>query len=70
MTDVGPEALDLLPMAEVAERLRVSEKTVARMIRQGVFTKLKMGGLVRIDPAEVEAYKNRLIAEAEAAKAS
>ena len=60
MTDVGPEALDLLTMAEVAERLRVSEKTVQRMIRQGVFTKLRMGGLVRIDPAEVVAYKQHL----------
>jgi len=60
MTDVGPEALDLLTMAEVAERLRLSEKTVTRMVRQGVFTKLKVGSLVRIDPAEVVAYKQRL----------
>jgi excisionase family DNA binding protein len=60
MTDVGPEALDLLTMAEVADRLRVSEKTVSRMIRQGVFTKLKVGSGVRIDPAEVVAYKKQL----------
>ena len=60
MTDVGPEALDLLTMAEVAERLRLSEKTVQRMVRQGVFTKLKVGSLVRIDPAEVAAYKRHL----------
>lgn len=60
MTDVGPEALDLLTMAEVAERLKLSEKTVQRMIRQGVFTKLKVGSLVRIDPAEVVAWKQRL----------
>lgn len=61
MTDVGPEALDLLTMAEVAKRLGgVSEKTVSRMIRQGVFTKLKVGSLVRIDPAEVVAYKKQL----------
>jgi len=70
MTDVGPEALDLLTMAEVAERLRLSEKTIARMIRQGVFTKLKVGSLVRIDPAEVTAYKQRLHEQATAAKAS
>jgi excisionase family DNA binding protein len=67
MTDVGPEALDLLTMAEVAERLRTSEKTVQRMIRQGVFTKLKMGSLVRIDPAEVAAYKKQLHEQAAAA---
>jgi excisionase family DNA binding protein len=70
MTDVGPEALDLLTMAEVAERLRTSEKTVQRMIRQGVFTKVKVGSLVRIDPAEVAAYKRQQIDAARAAQAS
>jgi excisionase family DNA binding protein len=72
MTDVGPEALDLLTMAELAERLKVSEKTVARMIRQGVFTKLKVGGSVRVDEAEYVAYKKHLHeqAQATAAKAS
>lgn len=68
MTDVGPEALDLLTMAEVAERLKVNPRTVQRMVRQGVFTKLKVGSLVRIDPAEVAAYKRRLRAEAGAAR--
>jgi excisionase family DNA binding protein len=67
MADVGPEALDLLTMAEVAGRLRVSEKTVGRLIRQGVFTKLKVGSGVRIDPAEVVAYKRRLHEQAAAA---
>jgi len=66
MTDVGPEALDLLTMAEVAERLRLSEKTIARMIRQGVFTKLKVGSLVRIDEAEVVAYIRHLHEQARA----
>jgi excisionase family DNA binding protein len=59
-TDVGPEALDLLSMGAVARRLGVSEKTVQRMIRQGVFTKLKVGSLVRIDVAEVAAYIRHL----------
>lgn len=67
MTDVGPEALDLLTMAEVADRLRVNERTVRRMVRQGVFTKLKVGSLVRIDPAEVAAYKQRLHEQARSA---
>src|SRR6185437_15250052 len=57
MTDVGLEALDLLSIEEVATRLRVSKKTVTRLIGQGAFTKLKVGSLVRIDPAEVVAYK-------------
>jgi excisionase family DNA binding protein len=67
MTDVGPEALGLLTMAQVADLLNLSEKTVGRMIRQGVFTKLKVGSLVRIDPAEVAAYKQRLHEQATAA---
>jgi hypothetical protein len=36
------------------------------MIRQGVFTKLKVGSLVRIDPAEVAAYKRQLHEQARA----
>ena len=67
MTDVGVEALGLLSMAEVARRLGgVSEKTVSRLIRQGVFTKLKVGSLVRIDEAEVVAYIKRLHEQAAA----
>ena len=66
MTDVGPEVLGLLTMAEVAKRLGVSEKTVTRMIKQGVFTKLKVGAGVRIDEAEYVAYKKRLHEQAQA----
>ena len=66
MTDVGPEVLGLLTMAEVAERLKLSEKTVQRMVRDGVFTKLKVGSLVRIDPAEVAAYVKQLHEQARA----
>ena len=67
MTDVGIEALGLLSMAEVAKRLGgVSEKTVSRLIRQGVFTKLKVGSLVRIDEAEVVAYIKLLHEQAKA----
>ena len=66
MTDVGLEALDLLSIGTVAKRLGVSEKTVTRLIRQGVFTKLKVGSLVRIDEAEVAAYIKHLHEQAEA----
>jgi excisionase family DNA binding protein len=66
MTDVGIEALDLLPIGAVAKRLGVSEKTVTRLIRQGVFTKLKVGSLVRIDEAEVVAYIKLLHEQARA----
>ena len=66
MTDVGLEALNLLSMEGVAKRLGVSEKTVTRLIRQGVFTKLKVGSLVRIDEAEVVAYIKHLHEQAKA----
>jgi len=67
MTDVGIEALGLLSMAEVAKRLGgVSEKTVSRLIGKGVFTKLKVGSLVRIDEAEVVAYIKLLHEQAKA----
>ena len=66
MTDVGLEALDLLSIGTVAKRLGVSEKTVTRLIRQGVFTKLKVGSLVRIDEAEVVAYIKHLHEQAKA----
>ena len=67
MTDVGIEALGLLSMAEVARRLGgVSEKTVSRLIGKGVFTKLKVGSLVRIDEAEVAAYIKHLHEQAAA----
>ena len=69
MTDVGVEALGLLTMAEVAKRLGgVSEKTVSRLIRQGVFTKLKVGSLVRIDEAEVVAYIKHLHEQAKGSR--
>ena len=66
MTDVGIEALGLMSMGAVAKRLNVSEKTVTRLIRQGVFTKLKLGSLVRIDEAEVVAYVKHLHEQAKA----
>ena len=70
MTDVGTEALDLLTVSEVAQRLRCSTKNVKRLADAGDLTRVKMGSLVRITPESLLAYKQRLIAEAEQAKAS
>ena len=70
MTDVGTEALDLLTVSEVAQRLRCSPKNVKRLADAGDLTRVKMGSLVRITPESLLAYKQRLIAEAEQAKAS
>jgi excisionase family DNA binding protein len=75
MTDVGPEALDLLTVDEVAVRLRCSAKTVRRLVyaeRAAPGTGLesvKVGVLVRVAPEAVIAYKQRLMAQAQAGAA-
>ena len=81
MTDVGAESLDLLTVKEVAERLRLSPKTVRRLIyaeRRQAGTGLKsvkVGNVtsqqapVRVAPEAVIEYKDRLRAEAQAGAA-
>ena len=64
MIDVGDEALDLLDIKEVAARLRVSKSTVRRLIGSGKLEAVKIGVLVRVDPAAVLAYKESLRAAA------
>ena len=47
----------LLSVQDVAGELKVSEKTVRRLIRKGIaLPALKVGAQVRIDPEELEAY--------------
>jgi excisionase family DNA binding protein len=70
MTDVGLEALDLLTASEVAQRLKCSPKKVTRLAAEGEIQKVKLGALARYTSASVDAYVQRLIAEAQAAKAS
>jgi excisionase family DNA binding protein len=75
VTDVGNEALDLLTVDDVAARLRVSARTVKRLIyaeRKEPGTGLesvKVGDLVRVAPEAVIEYKNRLRAAAQAGAA-
>jgi excisionase family DNA binding protein len=72
VTDVGNEALDLLTAREVAKRLRVSERTVKRLIyanrkEPGAgLESVKIGELVRVAPEAVIEYKARLRAAAQA----
>lgn len=66
MTDVGVEALGLLPVQEVADLLRCSTRTVRRLADQGELERVHLGSLVRITPESVAAYKQRLIADAKA----
>lgn len=69
--DVGVEALRLLTASDVALLLgRISVRKVRRLAAEGELVKVKVGSLARYTPESVKAYKDRLIAEAEAAQAS
>jgi excisionase family DNA binding protein len=70
MADVGLEVLDLLTTGEVAQRLKCSPKKVTRLAAEDEIQKVKLGSLARYTRASVDAYVQRLIAEAQAAKAS
>ncbi len=67
MTEVGLEALDLLTVSEVAQRLRCSPRKVHRLADEGELTRVKLGALARYTPESVAAFKKRLIAQAQAA---
>ena len=43
-------------IAQVAEKLQVSEKTVRRMLVSGELPGYKIGGQYRIKPAELESW--------------
>lgn len=65
MTDVGNEALDLLDIGEVADRLRCSKSTVRRLIASGDLEAVHLGALVRIAPEAVLEYKGILRSRAQ-----
>lgn len=65
--DVGPEALDLLTVDEVAKRLRLSPKTIRQLIWKNELEACRVGRAVRIAPEAVAEYKARLRARAGAA---
>lgn len=46
----------LLTVAEAAQRLRVSEKSVRRLLASGLLPGLRVGRQIRIDPAELESW--------------
>ena len=49
----------LLPPAQVAERLQITERTVYEWIRGGKLTALKLGRLWRIRQDDLEAFLER-----------
>lgn len=46
----------LLTVPEVARKLSVSEKTVRRLISRGSLPALRVGGVVRVDPVELDTW--------------
>jgi hypothetical protein len=76
MSAAGPRILDLLTASEAAAELgprmgrRCSVRTVRRLAAEGVLVRVMLGTHARYTPESVAAYKQRLIAEAQAAKAS
>jgi excisionase family DNA binding protein len=50
---------DMLTLEEVAQRLKVSVKTIRRWLQQGRLTGIKMGKLWRIRETELEAFIER-----------
>jgi excisionase family DNA binding protein len=51
----APRSL-FLTVSETAQELRVSEKTVRRLISKGELPALRVGGQVRVDPVELDQW--------------
>jgi excisionase family DNA binding protein len=56
MAKAMSEPRPLLSSAEVAERLRVSEKTIARYARAGLLSSVRLPGSRRFDPADIDQF--------------
>jgi excisionase family DNA binding protein len=50
---------EMLTLEEVAQRLKISIKTVRRWLQQGRLTGIKMGKLWRVRETELEAFMQR-----------
>lgn len=65
-----PRIPGLLTRSEAAVQLGRSVKTVTRLADAGELERVRLGALTRITPESVAAYRQRLIAGAEAARSS
>jgi excisionase family DNA binding protein len=50
-----PTLVELLTAEEVAERVRVSERTVWRWAKTGVLRPIRIGGITRFGASDIEA---------------
>ncbi|MDA8253371.1 MAG: helix-turn-helix domain-containing protein [Rhodospirillales bacterium] len=57
MTEV-PEVERLLTLQEVAERWRVSTKTIQRLIAAGRLRAVRIGRNIRLHPLEIKKYES------------
>jgi len=57
-TSKSPSTMPLLSVADVAERLNVSEKTVRRQIKDGSLPSHRVGRNLRISEDDLRAYLN------------
>lgn len=59
-TDVGIDALGLLTVQQAADLLKVSVRTVRRLIAVGELRPVRIGAAVRIAPEDLTAYIDTL----------
>jgi excisionase family DNA binding protein len=53
------QATRLLRVSEVAARLQLAVPTVYALIRRGALPGVRVGGSVRVDPAELERFLDK-----------
>ncbi len=51
-----PLSLPFLTVRDVANELRLDRSTVYRLVERGEIPAVRVGGSIRIDPAELRAY--------------
>ena len=56
MPSVATLPTRLLRIDDAARRLNVSKATVYRLIKRGQLPAVRVGGQIRLDPAELERY--------------
>ena len=59
MTNTSPRLPELLTIDEVAERLKVSTKTVRRWIERGELRIYRLGGQIRVSEEDLLAFLNK-----------
>ena len=59
MTDAAPRLPDFLTIDEIAQRLKVSTKTVRRWIDRGELRVYRLGGQIRVSEEDLFLFMNK-----------